>query len=127
MQIKQEEIIKLAGNDIPGVLREAASHLTKIAAENVALEERATSAETEVRLMKIARRMEERHLDTNLSFEEKVAQLRGYTAQKLASVEAGIEFVTNGASLGTVGDAKTATDGASIDDFILSGAAYGNG
>lgn len=124
--MKHEEIIKLASTDIPGVLREAASYTRKVAEENIALEKRAEAAEHELRLVKIARRMEERQLEASLSYDDKLAALRKYTPEKLAQVEAGIEFVTTG-GFGAVGDdTHKGTAAMTMDDFVLSGAAYGN-
>ncbi len=119
--------MKLAA-DIPGVLRESATHMRKMASDNAKLEKRATDAEHELRLYKIARRMEERGLEANLDHEGKLAALRGIPDTKLAGFEQAIELAAGGLSIGRVSEEnKTSSEPASLndfDDFIASGRAY---
>lgn len=87
---------------IPDMQDAAAAHLEKVAGQNVQLVKRAESAEHELRLMKMARRMEERHVLPDLSFDEKIAKLQEVPLDKLASMEQAIEMTAGGVRLGTV-------------------------
>jgi len=131
------ELMKLAG-DAPGILAAGAQHMRALSTQNVELLKRAGSAETELRLMKLARRMEVRGMEPNLSFEEKVAGLREIPAEKLGSMEEAVEIAAGGVSLGRVASEedngrKVAStelyhsDGGvdDLEEFVLSGQAYG--
>lgn len=124
-----QELRKVA-SDVPGVLLAAAEHLTKLANDNVALEQRAETAEHHVACYKLARRMEERGLQTDLSFDEKVAALQQLPVEKISTMEQAVELSAGGFSLGTVAeDSKTASPGVenpeALESFINSGAAFG--
>jgi len=125
-----QELRKVA-SDVPGVLLAAAEHLTKLANDNVALEQRAESAEHQVACYKLARRMEERGLQQELTFDEKVAALQQLPVAKIATMEQAVELSAGGFSLGTVAeDSKTASPNGvenpeALESFINSGAAYG--
>ena len=126
---------------VPVMMQTAAQHLRKMAADNVDLVKRADSAEREVRLYKLARRMEVRGIEPNLSFEDKVAKLGDIPEEKLARMEQAIELAAGGVRLGTVGSVQTDTDGKTagrgelykgesdgsdtLDNFIESQGAFG--
>jgi hypothetical protein len=135
------DISKLAG-DVPGILAASAQHLRKLAGQNVELLERATAAEHELRLMKIARRMEQRGLEPNLSLEEKVASLHDVDPSKLDSIEHAVELTAGGFTLGRISQpedngTKVATwhtgelyhsngaGGDDLEEFVASQQAYG--
>ncbi len=135
-----KELMKLAG-DVPGILSAAAQHMRKLSTQNVEAVKRASAAEHELRLMKLARRMEVRGLEPNLSYEEKVAGLREIPAKKIASLEEAVELAAGGFSLGRVTNSddsgqKTASDGGELyhsntgggddlEEFVISQQAYG--
>jgi hypothetical protein len=92
---------KVAGQ-VPGIMHEAAQHMRKLAEENVSLVGERDALAHEVRLLKIARRMEQRGIEPNLSFEEKVAKLQEVPVEKLAATEQAIELTAGGFKLGHV-------------------------
>lgn len=129
-----EQFMKVA-QDTPAIMREAGASLRKLASANISLEKRASNAERELHAIKLARRLEERGLNADFSFDQKVAKILDMPQAKLAGLEAGIELAASGGGLGSVmsdEDAKTAaalTPGASVSDtdfdaFILNGSAY---
>jgi len=125
-------------SQVPGVMGAAAQHLRKLAGQNVDLVKRAEVAEHEVRVMKVARRMDQRGLEPNLSFEEKTAMLREMDPEKLGSLEQAIELSAGGFRLGRVeAEEKRASTGSefysaqsgtdSLEDFVTNQKAYGEG
>lgn len=125
-------------SDVPGVLKIASGHMRKLASTNVELRAENTKLASELRVTKIARRMELRGIQPNLSFEEKVAGLSKFDEVKLASVEDAIELVSGGTPiLGTVQPSESGVKTASysgdsrdgqtdpLDAFVLSQAALG--
>ena len=131
---------KVAGQ-VPGVMGAAAQHLRKMAGQNIELVKRAEVAEHEVKVMKIARRMDQRGLEPNLSFEEKTAMLRDMDPEKLGSLEQAIELTAGGFRLGHVeqpeekrasrsgGEMYGSTEAGSdmLEDFVTNQKAYGEG
>jgi hypothetical protein len=132
---------KLA-QDAPAILQAGAKHLRKMAQANVDLQREKEALEHEVRVMKLARRMEVRGLQPSLSFEEKVAALKDVDGEKLAHMEHGVEIAAGGFRLGELEDpAERSTKAASapqgesyaldqggsdsLDQFVLSGQALG--
>lgn len=129
--MSDDKFTKLA-NDTPAILREAGAVMRKVAQANIVLEKKASDLERENRAMKLARRMEIRGVEDDLTFEEKVAKILELPETKLAAFEAGIEFAASGARLGAVQsaeDAKLAASGSmagrisdqDFDNMILSG------
>jgi hypothetical protein len=119
---------KLAA-DLPAVLQEAANHMELMSHKLASSEKRASDMELELRAMKLARRMEDRGVNQGLTFEQKVAELRGAGLDKLATVEQALEMATGGFRLGAAVEAEVSPSvGAGADplgDFITSGNAYG--
>ena len=118
-------------NDVPEVLALSAQHMRKMAHDNTALVQRNEELAHELRLHKIAMRMEERKLEEGVSLAQKVAKLRDIPTEKLASLEQAIELSVGGFKLGSVerpeldeseGSSSSAHD---LDSFIRSGAAFG--
>jgi hypothetical protein len=93
--------------EVPSIMQAASQHLVKLAEKNVELVKRAEAAEHENRVMKLARRMEIRGLHTNLSFEEKVAQLMDVPLDKLATMEQAVEMAAGGVRLGKIAETNT--------------------
>jgi len=111
-------------HEVPGIMQAASQHLVKLAGKNVELVKRAEAAEHETRVMKLARRMEIRGLHTNLSFEEKVAQLSEVPIDKLATMEQAVEMAAGGVRLGKVAEASdTSSKVASNYDMSSGGSA----
>jgi hypothetical protein len=96
-----DDMTKVAGQ-VPGIMHEAAQHMRKLSEQNVELVQERDALMHENRIMKIARRMEQRGLEPNLSFEEKVAKLQEVPQEKLAATEQAIELTAGGFRLGTV-------------------------
>lgn len=132
---------KLA-SDVPGILTAGAEHMRKLATSNVALLERAEGAEHELRLMKLARRMETRGLEPSLSYEEKVASLREHPTEGIGSLEQAVELAAGGFSLGRLEEAgdkgekvasaqsgeiyhTNAGGGDDLDEFVSTQQAFG--
>jgi hypothetical protein len=115
-------------NDVPSIMRAASQHMSKLANQNVGLVKRAESAERELLIVKIARRMEQRGLQQHLSYEEKVAHLS--EVQDLDAVQAAVEIAAGGVSLGKVAEAdrpsnNTRSDSAEdLEAFINSQSAF---
>jgi len=119
-------------NDVPKVLALSAQHMRKMAYDNTALVQKNAELALELRLHKIAMRMEERKLDENVPLVEKVAKLREVPAEKLSSLEQAIELSVGGFKLGSIERPElneSTNPGSSanydLDSFIRSGAAYG--
>jgi hypothetical protein len=91
---------------VPEIMQAASQHLVKLAGQNVELSKRANGAEHELRVMKLARRMDLRGLHQNLSYEEKVAQLLEIPIEKLATMEQAVEMAAGGVRLGKVAEAS---------------------
>lgn len=100
---------------LPGMMQAAAQHLNKLASANVDLVKRAEAAEHELRIMKLARRMETRGIHHHLDFDTKVAQLLDVPEEKLSVMEQAVEFAAGGVTLGSLsrpestGGGKTAS------------------
>lgn len=134
--MSDQHMMKLAG-DVPAILAEASQHMRKLATQNVELQKRASIAEEELRRMKIARRMEARNLEPQLSLEEKMASLASLPTEKLATLEQAVEIAAGGVSLARLEDdkgTKTASHGGelyssqsrdSLDEYVLSQQAFG--
>jgi hypothetical protein len=127
------DLTKLA-SQIPAITQEAAGHLRKLAHQNVELVQENESLKAELRLHKIARRMEERRIDGELSFEEKVARLQQVPGDKIDALETAIEISPGGFKLGSLQDGEETGSGGGeglsvkdqqhqLDTFILSGQA----
>jgi DNA-binding transcriptional regulator YbjK len=105
-----DQLQKLA-SDLPAVLTTTAEHLRKMASSQVAKDERIAELSHELSAYKLARRMEQRNLSSELDFEAKVASLLEFPEEKLASMDQAIELATGGFRLGThETDDKTASD-----------------
>lgn len=121
---------KVAG-EVPMVMQTAAQHLRKLASSNRDLVKRASAAEKELLLMKLARRMEQRGIQPELDFDEKVAALSELSEDKLASFEQAIEMAAGGARLGSIenpekrashGERSGSSD--ELEDFVTTQGAF---
>lgn len=123
-----QELRKVA-HDTSAVVQAAAAHMRKIANDNTALVRENTELSHELCCHKLARRMEERGLQSDLNYDEKVAVLLRTPTEKIANMEQAIELAAGGFTLGaatqvekTSGHVDTRDD---LDSFISSQAAYG--
>jgi hypothetical protein len=121
------DLIKIA-SEAPTHLRTAGEHMKKMASALLLEEKRAQTAEHELLLHKLARRMEQRQLETGMDFETKLAHLRKVPTAKLAAFEEGIEIATGGGGvLGALVEPETkvaaTTDSGRVafEEWILSG------
>lgn len=120
-------LTKLAG-DLQGVLKTSARELRKLANDHAAALKENEALEHENAAMKLARRMEQRNIQSEYTFEEKVAKLLETPRSKLALLEQAIEIQPGGFRLGKVAEAEddaTATDssGDELGAYIMSQAA----
>lgn len=120
---------KLA-SQIPGVLQEASQHMRKIANANADLVRENEELRHELRLTKLARRMEERGLEPSLDYEAKLASLQDIDVSRLDALEQAVELAAGGFTLGRLdaGDGDTKVAGGTrhddLDTFVLSHQAY---
>lgn len=134
-----KDMEKLAA-EIPAILTESSAQLRKLAHENTQLVEERDAALYELRLNKVARRLEERNLESDLSFTQKLAYLQSIDPSKMDAFEQAIELSTGGFKLGSIQREETVTKESSetlpgelgsrdnhetLDRFILSGSALG--
>ncbi len=124
-----QEQSKIAGQ-IPGIMSEAAEHLRSLSQTNVKLAQANTKLAHEVRVLKLAKRMEDRGLENGLSVDEKVAKLMGLSAEKVANIENAVEMAAGGFNLGTIRNdetEKSSSAGGSddLENYITSESAFG--
>lgn len=120
---------KTAAEQMPGLLKESAELVQKLASSNEELLDRNAQLEKELRLIKIAHRMDERGLEPTLSPTEKVAALAELDEQKLLGIEAACELSGPGFTLGTLkseagGETRKVATAEDLDNFILSNEAF---
>lgn len=124
-----DKLTKLAG-DLQGVLHTSAEHMTKLANQVAELSAINQRQDHELKAMKLARRLEERGLSPELTFDQKVAQLLTTPLEKLATMEQAVELASGGFRLGTTQSDDFQTSGSDgkvadpLDAFISSQAAY---
>lgn len=127
-----DDMTKLAG-DVPGILQEAAQVTRKLASANLDLVRERDEALHQLRVTKLAQKMQERGIDPHLSFEEKVAHLQQHEETKIAAFEAGLNLLVPGSrfSLGQLEEKVAGSEhgapessSASVNDFILNLGAY---
>jgi hypothetical protein len=130
-----KKIMKLA-EDVPGILHASSQHLRKMAGKLITETQRADAAEQELHRMKLARRMELRNMEPNLSFEEKVAALAEVPSEKLASLEQAVELAAGGVTLARLnqedgqkvasqgGELYSSEGGDALEDFVMSNQAF---
>lgn len=117
--------------DVPQVLNIAAQHMRKVASDNVALLETNAKLAHELRLHKIAMRMEERRIEPEVPLQEKIANLHQVPPHKLDALEQAIELSVGGFKLGSLDNPSLNESGESssvhhdLDSFIRSNVAYG--
>jgi hypothetical protein len=127
--------------DAPAILHEAAREMRKLAEDNVELSQKCDGLERELRIHKLAMRMDERGLEAGLSTSEKIASLSQLPAEKIAAIEAAVEMVPGGFKLASLretndelasvsatlppGELGSSAHYARLDSFIVSGSAHG--
>lgn len=129
-----ENMEKIAAQ-VPVIVTEARDHLRKMAHSLVTEIEKSAALERELRLHKLARRMEARRIDDELDFDEKLAKLASIPNGRLDSFETALEMSPGGFKLGSLQDQEetsAGTEGLSsteaqnqLDTWISSNAAYG--
>lgn len=125
-----QELKKVAA-DVPGVLLAASQHMEKMANDNVALVSENAELTHENKCMKLARRLEQRGLQQDMDYDQKVAALLRTPVEKIAHMEQAIELAAGGFRLGTTSEPEEKTSSATgaesrdaLDSFINAGAAY---
>lgn len=124
--------MKKLAEQAPQILSASANHLRKLANANVDLAQRNQELEHQLRLHKLARRMEDRGLEQQFNFEEKLSHLQEIDSSKLDSLEQAVELSPGGFKLGslqieTTGQESSPAPGNTsykeLDEFIESGGA----
>ena len=120
---------------VPGIVTEARDHLRKMAHTLVTEREKSASLERELRLHKLARRMESRRIDDELDFEQKLSKLASIPTGRLDSFETALEMSPGGFKLGSLQDQEETSAGVeglssseaqkNLDSWISSNAAFG--
>lgn len=114
---------KISHQQVKALLKQAGSSIRVLTENLKEAQEKIASFEKEERIRKVASQMEEKHLSADLSYEEKVAQLR--TAKNLNVVEEAVKISSHqGMSLGKVaedfgGDVSDARS--ALETFIYQG------
>lgn len=93
-------------SEAPDLVREAGNHMRKVATALVVSEKLAKDLGHELQLHKLARRMEQRGIESGLDFETKLARLSEIPREKLAAFEQGIELAAAGGGFGAVMSAE---------------------
>lgn len=116
-------------NGIKEVIHQSAQHMRKLAHDNVALVEQVKKLAHELRVYKLAERMESLNLEPGLTLREKVAHIQQIPEDKLDSFEQALEFVPGGFKLGHLEDPRDAGMGVKssreswyqdIENFLIS-------
>lgn len=102
------------------IIRELTSDNERLHAENLQLRDKVASMERDGEIRKLASEMEEKGLNANLSFEEKVAHIQGYT--DLSQVQEAVKMASAGhIRLASVTDEPGRGSTDSLTSFCLSG------
>lgn len=127
------EMTKVAGQ-VPGIMQEAAQHMRKLAEDNTMLVQERNALQHQLLCEKIAQRMAERGIESELDHRGKVAKLTSLEPSKLATMEQAIELAGGSFRLGRVEEADKAASDSSfvrsdagsddLDNFLASNAAY---
>ena len=114
---------KISSRDAQALLKKAAASIRTLVQNNEDLRTKLASAQREERIRKIASDMEQRKLNHEASFEEKVAALRN--SKNLDVVEEAVKLASpQGFQLGEVSDVPGAGDSATaLTTFIMTGEA----
>lgn len=94
---------KISSKDAQALLKQAGGAIRTLASENAKLKDKLASNERDMRVVKLAREMEEKGLSSEMSLEEKVAHLR--KVKNLDVTEEAVKIASpQGDLLGGVGD-----------------------
>lgn len=111
----------ISSKDAQGVLKQAAVAIRSLSQENDGLKQKIAAFEREEKIAQIAREMESKDLNTELTFEEKVAALR--EAKDLHVTEEAVKMAApQGHNLLVSSDDETPAGATSaFEHFILTG------
>jgi hypothetical protein len=110
---------KISSQDAKALLKTAGAAIRAVTEENAALREKVASYERHVRVEKIARDMEDKGLNTDLDFNQKVAALAH--AQNLDVTEEAIKMAApQGRVFGDVGEVP-GQGVSSFETYIMTG------
>ena len=110
---------KISSQDAKTVLKQASAAIRHLTRENQDLAQKLAQVEQERRITKIAQEMEAKGLNSDLTLEEKVAQLRG---TNLSVVEEAVKMSAPNIKLASVSDDMAgATAASAFENFILTG------
>ncbi len=122
-----DDRIKLA-EETQAILLDAAKTMETQSRELVKTAQQRDAALRELRIMKLAKLMEDRGIASELDFNAKVAELSRAENAKLATMEQAIELSAGGFRLGSTYDSAQDVSGPSSGDpleaYIMSGSAY---
>lgn len=95
---------KLASNEVAATLSQVGPTLRALSEENVALKEKVAAYQRQERIEKIATVMEDKGLDRDNSFEQRVVNLSNHDDSRLNAVEEAIEMSAPQIKLASVSD-----------------------
>jgi DNA polymerase sigma len=113
---------KISSQNVQGVLKTAAETIRAFEAENHQLKSKVASYEKKERIEKIARDMEEKGLNAEMTFSEKVASLQN---QDLVVAEQAVKMAApqrgGGIKLSDGDKEVTASAASALEQYILTG------
>ena len=117
---------KLSAAQAQAVLAQVPGQLRKLASENESLRARVEELEQEKRLQKLAKRMEEKGLDPDLSEEDRMARLTEQArAGRLDVLEQAVVMAAGRAPLGELAGEEMPGNGANeLESYLLGGLSH---
>lgn len=112
---------KISSGEAASLLKQAGAAIRTLTSERIELRQKLAAYERRERAEKIAREMEEKGLQDDLTFEQKVAAIQ--KAQNLDVTEEAVKLAApQGRVFGNVGDDQPGSNGVSaLEHFIATG------
>lgn len=116
---------KISSQKVQALLKQAGASIRTLSEENRELREKLANREREDRIVKVAKEMEDKGLNDEFDFEQKVAALR--SAQDLEATERAVQMTSpQGVKLASAGDmagggAGSDNSKAALEMFIATG------
>lgn len=108
-------------SEVPGVLRKLASERDTLRKKLAEANEELSNYKTRDRIEKIAREMEERHINEGLTHDERISQIKEAQSKgrSLDAIEQAVEMTTPNGSFGKVAEDVTGNGINQLESFIL--------
>jgi Skp family chaperone for outer membrane proteins len=117
--MEEKAMQKISSKDVQTILKQAGAAIRHLTGENKRLTEKLAADQKERRIVKLAQEMEQKGLNSALSFEEKVAELKG---ANLDVTEQAVKLAAPNMKLASVSDDATSGTGVTaFENFILTG------